>query len=159
MIFRALSTNERAEAPGYTHICEITADDLTQVTVAAAQTITVSTFNAGDQMIRVFWYLKRPFENTADAAFNATTVSVGDTAAVTTHLVAAEANLNGTEIIYRTGNTTVLYTAADILTVTFNSMAAKALVNLNRGDLVLLFGRSRLRELGDSLASPRYTKP
>jgi hypothetical protein len=159
MIFRSLSTNERAEAPGYTHICELTADDLTQVTVAAAQTITVAPFSAGDQMMRVFWYLKRPFENTADAAFNTTTVSVGDTAAVTTHLVAAEANINGTEIIYRTGNTTVLYTTADILTVTFNSMAAKALVNINRGDLILLFGRSRLKELGDSIAVPRYAKP
>jgi hypothetical protein len=159
MTFRALSTNERAEAPGYTHIAEVTAEDLTNATLAAAQTITLAPLRAGDQMIRVFWYLKRPFENTADAAFNTTTVSVGDTALVTTHLAAAEANVNGTEIIYRTGNTTVLYTAADILTVTFNSMAAKALASINRGDLVLLFGISRLKELGDSLASPRYAKP
>jgi len=159
MIFRSLSTNERAEAPGYTHLCEVTADDLTQATVATAQTITVSTFNAGDQMIRVFWYLKKSFQNTADAAFNTTTVSVGDTALVTTHLAAAETNTNGSFVTYRTGNTLVLYTAADILTVTFNAMAAKALSSINRGDLVLLFGRSRLKELGDSIASPRYAKP
>jgi hypothetical protein len=84
---------------------------------------------------------------------------VGDTALVTTHLAAAEANINGTEIIYRTGNTTVLYTAADILTVTFLPVtAAKNCLSLNRGDLILLFGISRLKEIGDGVAAPRYAK-
>ena len=159
MIFRTLSTNEKAEAPGYSHIAEITADDLTQSTVTTVQTITLTAIRAGDQMMRVFWYLKRPLENTADVANNTTTVSVGDNAAVTTHLVAAEANLNGTEIIYRTGNTTVLYTASDILTVTFTPKTGTALSVINRGDLILLFGISRLKELGDALAVPRYAKP
>ena len=109
-------------------------------------------------MIRVFWYLRRAFENTADAAFNSDTISVGDDAGVATHLAAQEANINGTEIIYATGNTVVLYTAASNLKVTVNSMAAKSLSNLNRGELLLLFGFSRLKEIGNGVPAPRYAK-
>lgn len=157
--FRPLSTNERAESPGYTHICVVTSEDLTQATVATAQTITVSTFLTGDQMMRVAWRLRAPFQVTTDAAFNTCTVSVGDTALVTTHLAAAETNLNGSFVTWRTGNTVVLYTANDILTVTFNSMAAKALSNINRGELHLLFGISRLKAISDGQALPKYNKP
>jgi hypothetical protein len=158
MQVRTLSTNERAEAPGYTHVAIITADDLTQATANTAQTITLLALKAGDQIMRVLWHLIRAFENTADAAFNSDTVSVGDTAAVTTHLAAAEANVNGTEIIYRTGNTVVLYTAADILTVTFNSMAAKSLVNLNRGELRLFFALARVKNVSDAMPSTQIAK-
>lgn len=158
MKFRPLTTNERAETPTFTHVAIITADDLTQATANTLQTITLCALAAGDVVQRVMWYLRRAFENTADAAFNSDTVSVGDTAAVTTHLAAAEANINGTEIIWRTGNTAVLYTAADVLTVTINSMAAKSLVNINRGELLLFFSLSRVKFAVDAIASSQIAK-
>jgi hypothetical protein len=158
MKIRPLTTNERAETPGYTHVAVITADDLTQATANTAQTITLFALKVGDIVKRIGWYLRVPFQNTADAAFNSDTVSVGDTAAVTTHLAAAEANLNGTEIIWRTGVVNVLYTAADILTVTFNSMAAKSLLNLNRGELILFISLERMKDVADAMASTQISK-
>ena|SRR5439155_14152665 len=158
MKFRPLSTNERAETPGYTHVGIITADDLTQATANTLQTITFTALRAGDAVLGVFWYLKTPFRNTADAAFNSDTISLGDTAAVTTHLTAAEANANGTFVTFRLGTTGVLYTAADILTVTINSMAAKSLVNINRGELLVFYRLSRVKDSGDALAATAIAK-
>jgi hypothetical protein len=157
--FRTLSTNERAESPGYTNICVVTSEDLTSATVTTVQTITVATFNAGDQMMRVAWRLRAPFQNTADATNNTTLISVGDTAAVTTHLTTAETNLNGAFVTWRTGNTLVLYTANDILTVSFTPKTATAPSVINRGELHILFGISRLKAISDGVASPRYNKP
>jgi hypothetical protein len=158
MKVRPLTTNERAETPGFTMVAVLTADDLTQATLAALQTITICALQTGDVIQRVAWYLRIPFQNTLDVGFNTTTVSVGDTAAVTTHLTAAEANINLTEIIWRIGNTPVLYVAPDILTVTFNSMAAKALVNINRGELHLFFALSRLKFVSDAMAAVGIAK-
>ena len=158
MKVRVLSTNERAENLGFTHVAIITADDLTQATANTLQTITIIALAAGDVIRKVLWYLRVPFQNTADAAFNSDTISVGDTAAVTTHLAAAEANLNGTEIIWRIGSTAVLYTAADGLTITINSMAAKSLVNINRGELFLLFALERSKYVIDGVASSQIAK-
>lgn len=159
MIFRTLTTNERAEMLGFSHVGVVTADDLTQATAAAAQTLQFAALAPGDQILRVAWYLKTPFQNTADAAFNATTVSVGDVAAVTTHLAAAETNVNGTEIIWRAGNTAVLYTAVDKFAVTFNSMAAKALASLNRGELHIYAAISRLKAVSDAIGAASPFKP
>jgi hypothetical protein len=158
MNVKPLTTNERAETPGFTHVAIITADDLKQATANTAQTITLFALAAGDVVKRIGWYLRVPFQNTADAAFNTTTASVGDTAAVTTHLAAAETNLNGTEIIWRTGVVNVLYTAADIFTITFNAMAAKSLVNLNRGELILFVSLERMKYVADAVASSSIAK-
>jgi len=141
-----------------THVAILTADDLTQTVVATLQTFTLCALQPGDIIRKTAWYLRVPFQNTLDAAFNTTTVSMGDTAAVTTHLAAAEANLNGTEIIWRVGSVVVLYTAADILTVTFNSMAAKALSSINRGELLLFFALERLKFVADAIASTVIAK-
>ena len=141
--FRSLTTNERAEIPSFTHIAIVTADDLTTTTANTVQTITLATLAAGDQVHRVKWYLSTPFQNTADNTNNATTASVGDSAAVTTHLAAGETNLNGTELIWRTVNTTVGYTAGDIFTVTFTPKTATALNVINRGELRLLVALCR----------------
>lgn len=159
MKLRVLTTNERAESPGYTHVLVITADDLTVTTVATLQTLTVCPLNAGDQIMRVAWHLRRAFENTADAAYAVQTVSVGDDAGVATHLAAGEVNINGTELIWRTGNTVVLYTAGSNLTVTFTAPAAgKAVASLNRGELLIYFALSRLKFISDAIASSQIAK-
>src|SRR4029450_2623102 len=92
MLLRPLTTNERAETPGFTHVARITADDLTNATVAAAQTIDLATLAKNDIIFRVAGYIRVPFQNTLDAAFNTTTVSIGDTSGVAALAVAGEGN-------------------------------------------------------------------
>jgi hypothetical protein len=78
---------------------------------------------------------------------------------VATHLAAAEIMLLGTEIIYRVGNTAVLYTAPSSFTVTVLPVtAAKTGASLNRGELIVIAGISRLKEVGDGQGLPKYLK-
>jgi hypothetical protein len=158
MKFRALTTNERAETPGFTHVGIITADDLTTTTVTVVQTITFCALAAGDQVLRVMWHLKTPFQNTADATNDSTTVSVGDTALVTTHLTAGQANLNGTEVIWRATNTAVLYTAADVFTATITPKTASAVSVINRGELLIYVSLARVRYVSEAMSATPIAK-
>ena len=160
MLLRPLTTNERAETPTFTHVARITADDLTQATVAAAQTIDLATLQKNDIILRVAGYIRVPFQNTLDAAFNTTTVSIGDTSGVAALAAAGEANANGTFV-----NTLGLvlpggkiYTAADTFRVTFNAMAGKALVNLNRGEYYVFGTICRLADVANAMAAARISK-
>lgn len=153
MQVRPLTTNERAESPGYTHVAQINSDDLTTATNNTAQTITICALKIGDVIGRVQDFVKTNFENTADAAFNATTRSLGDNSAVTTHTSAAETNDNGTVVYSKFSNTAVgPYTAANTLTVTFNAMAAKNLAALDAGELVVLFQLIRGKNIVDAVS-------
>jgi hypothetical protein len=161
MLLRPLTTNERAETPGFTHVARITADDLTQATVATAQTIDLATLAKNDIILRVAGYIRVPFQNTLDSpGFNSTTVSIGDTSGVAALAVAGEANANGTFVntlgTVLTGGK--LYTAADTLRVTFNSMAGKALANLNRGEYYVFAAICRLAEVANAMAAARISK-
>jgi hypothetical protein len=157
MLVRPLTTNERAEIPGFTHIAIITANDLTQTTVATAQAFTLCGVKAGDILYRAIGEPVVPFQNTLDAAFNSDTVSLGDTGLATRHLAATEANQNGT-FLKVMGNTPYLYTAADSLIATVNSMAAKALNNINRGEYHFLFCLTRSRLISDAVVRTGPTK-
>lgn len=160
MLLRPLTTNERAETPGFTHVARITADDLTNATVAAAQTIDLAALAKNDIILRVAGYIRVPFQNTLDAAFNSTTVSIGDTSGVAALAAAGEANANGTFVntlgTVLTGGK--LYTAADTFRVTFNSMAGKALNNLNRGEYYVFAAICRLSEVANAMAAARISK-
>jgi hypothetical protein len=79
-----------------------------------------------------------PFQNPGDTAFNSTTVDVGDTASATRWFTAKQVNANsGSLITGQQFNATLggPYAAGQFLTVNFNSMAAKSLVNLKVGEL------------------------
>jgi hypothetical protein len=160
MLVRPLTTNERAETPGFTHVARITADDLTNATAAAAQTIDLASLQKNDIILRVAGYIRVPFQNTLDAAFNSDTVSIGDTSGVAALAAAGEANANGTFVntlgTVLTGGK--IYTAADTLRVTFNSMAGKALVNLNRGEYFVFFALCRLADVANAMAAARISK-
>jgi len=164
MRFTKLSLNEWAT--GFTHSCEITMDDLTQTATATAQTLTLPyTFTIGEYVTRVTTYLKTPFSNSADAAFNTDTMSIGDSAGgVTTILAAIEVNLNGTYIPNKTavptGTPATGFTVGtSSLTVTFNSQTAKALNSLNLGNIVLMFAFHNPKILAISYeAGPSLTK-
>src|SRR5215468_6088942 len=95
MIVRKLSTNEAAEAPAFTHIAIVTADDLTQTAANTAQTINLCALKKYDIILRALGVPYVPFQNTGDAAFNSDTVSIGDTGSATRFTTATEANANG----------------------------------------------------------------
>jgi hypothetical protein len=138
----------------------ITADDLTVTVAATLQTIQFAALLPGDQILRVAWYLRVPFEVKGDASYAAQTVSIGDVAAVGTHLAAAEVNINGTEIIWRAGNTAVLYTAADKFAATFTAPAAgKSVSMLNKGELHVFTAVSRLKYVSDAVSASIISKP
>lgn len=159
MTVRPLTTNERAETPGYTHVATITADDLTNATAAAAQTITIANLKITDIIGRVQDYVKTSFRASADNAFNTSTRSIGDNTGVATHTTAAETNANGTVVTSKFSNTAVgPYTTANTLTVTFNAMAAKNLNSINRGELIVLFQLIRILPVVSAVASTGVTK-
>jgi hypothetical protein len=157
MIVRPLTTNERAETPGFTHVAQITADDLTQATAAAAQTFNLCGLKKWDIIERVAGVPVVPFQNTADPAFNSTTVSVGDPGGVAKFLAATEANENGAEIA-GLGNTPAIYGGANTLTATVNSMAGKSLLNINRGEYHIFFQLTRLSYVSDAIGRARISK-
>lgn len=139
MITRPLTTNERAETPGFTHIVVLTADDLTQATNNTAQAFVPFALKINDIIGRVQDFVVTSFQNSADAAHNTTTRSLGDTASATQYTAAAEMNTNGTVVASKFSNTAVgPYTTASNFTITINSMAGKALLAVNRGVYVVL---------------------
>jgi hypothetical protein len=152
MITRPLALHEMAAHRGMTHMSIITADDLTNATVAAAQSITLCNLVAGDIVAAIEDNVIVPFENTADAAFNTTTRSAGDTATgVAAYYAATQANKNGTVVTKNYSNTAVgPYTAADGIRITFNSMAAKSLSSINKGELHVFFSLLRVDQLSKS---------
>ncbi len=157
MLVRPLTTNERAETPGFTHVARITADDLTTTANATAQAITLCALKALDVVGRVMGIARTPFQNTADAAFNSDTVSIGDSGSATRWGAGVEANANGT-FLNQFSTTAVLYTANDSLIVTINSMTAKALNNINRGEYYVLFQLIRALDVVNAIAAARISK-
>lgn len=156
---RPLTVNESSLNAGMTHIASVNANDLTNTTNAAATTLTLCTLKAGDIMIKIAWRAKTFFKNSADAAFNTTTMSVGNIATgVAAHIAAIELNENGTEVRQGFVNTAVMYAAADSLTVTFNSMAAKNLNSLNVGEVEILFEILRPAVLEQAVGAKPITK-
>lgn len=159
MEVRPLTTNERAETPGYTHVAKITADDLTQTANATAQAITIAVLAIGDVIGRVQDWLKTNFQNTADAAFNTTTRSIGDNGSATRWGAAVEGNQNGTVVLSQFSNTAVgPYTSADALKVTISAMTGKNLNSINRGELIVLFQLIRAKRIVDAVASQAPVK-
>lgn len=155
---RPLTTNEQADNGGYNHIAVVTADALTQTTANTAQTITLCGIKIGDIIGKVLWRAKTYFKDASDAAFNTTTMSVGDDASVTTYKAAIELNVNGTEVSEGFTNTAVgPYTVASNLTVTFNAMVAKSLSNIDTGEVVILFQLQRIATLEQSTGSMPIT--
>ena len=165
MKFYPLTTNERAEI-GHTHALEVTADDLTQTTVTTAQTLTSTyQFGVGEFIERVSTYLKTPFENTADAAFLLSPMSVGDSVGgVATIQAAIETNKNGAFVTNKTsvpgGTPSTGFTAVTFLTVTFGTpTAGKKYIDINKGSIVVAMRAFKPSLLGTAISSgPPLTK-
>src|SRR4030095_4682700 len=111
---------------------------------------------ASDIVKRVLLHITTPFQNTADAAFNTTTISVGDTTTATRFVNASESNLNGTEVlnVFPGAVENVIYTTTAQLQLTINSMAAKSISNLNAGQGYILFAIDRAADPAREKAPP-----
>jgi hypothetical protein len=163
MTVKPLALHEQAANGGFTHFIRITADDLTNATLAAAQTFTAMNLVAGDVMAKTMDYVAIPFgvyaAGVLDATFNTTTRSIGDNT-VTTHIAAGEANANAitAATTTRLGNTPVTYSAANTFSVTFNSMAAKALSTINRGELHVFVQILRVKQVSAGQTASAISK-
>lgn len=143
MKFSPLTIEERA-ASGFTHRLDFSYRDIT----AGIANNTAKTWGAGflpavsgsDIVRESELHLTTPFQNTADAAFNSSTISFGDVTTATRFINASEANLNGTEVIDVVPGAVVnaIYVAAGQLQLTLNAMANKTVSDLNKGQAYIL---------------------
>lgn len=147
MITRPLAYQESVGHSGMTHVTVVTADDLTVTASNTAQSLSIA-LATGDILGAVEDSVVVNFQDASDTAFNSSTRSIGDNTAVTTHTAAAEANANGTVVPKKFSNTSVgPYTSANTLKITFNAMAAKALVDIDKGELHVYFRLLRVADL------------
>lgn len=142
---------EEQRATGFSHRAKVTFDALTEAAVNTAQTLPLLTVKAGQFVNRAAMVLVTPFKNSADAAFNSNTILVGDGndtdrflrsntagtglqvnangAYVAAHINPVAASANGLD------SAPYMYLAEDTVDLVFGSMAAKALNDLDAGEL------------------------
>lgn len=135
MKIQLLPTEERL-ALGATHRIQLFAEDLTEAAVATAQVIKLLDLGVGSLVRNVYLVNHQPFQNSADPAFNTTTVTVGDGGTANKFVTSTETNANGVVVRTKAGTgTQAAYDAAAALNVTVSAMAAKALASLDTGEL------------------------
>lgn len=142
-----LNEQEKAET-GYNWKAVITHADLTETTADTDMTIALISTAIGAIVKDAAFYLKTAFEDASDAALNDTKVSVGDGGSSARFLAAIQVNENGTEVdASGSANTTpYVYTAADTIDLTVESMAAKSLSNIDTGELWVYINSVELSE-------------
>jgi len=108
-------------------------EDLTEATANTAQTLTVDVL-AGMSGEVVENIIDEAFEDASDAAFNTTALIVGDGGGDDRLLTSTELNKNGTEVLYKKGTGVAFpFTADDTIDLKFAAMAAKSLVDIDKG--------------------------
>lgn len=108
-------------------------EDLTETTANTAQVLTFPiAARMSAQVVQSI--IDVPLEDESDNAFNTTTLIVGDGDNDDALLTSQELNVNGSEVPLKRGTGTVtVYTESDTIDLTFGSMAAKSLSNLDKG--------------------------
>jgi hypothetical protein len=140
MKFVPLSTEERLKHGGATHKATVTHADLTEETVNTAQTIELFPVVAKDAVKLIYDDLVTAFEDQSDAAFNSNAITVGDGGDLDRLLASQQVNVNGTEVVRKLGTGTMyIFTDADTVDLVVGSMAAKALSDIDKGELDLYF--------------------
>lgn len=130
-----LSAEETRETQ-HTHKFVLTHSDLTQAVDNTAQNITLATLPAGSVVNACAMKLVTPFEDSDDADLNTTTLVVGDAGSANRYLASTELNENGTEILFKSGtNVNFANVAATAVVAGFGSMAAKALEDIDVGEV------------------------
>jgi hypothetical protein len=160
MQFKELATQEKA-ASDFTHMGVLTANDLTQATANTAQSFNVALMPVGSFIEKTLLRLVTPFKDASDAAYNSTTVDIGDTGLATRFATTQQVNENGTEISAPVVNipaSPTVYAASQYLTVNFNSMAAKSLNLIDVGELHVLVKINDSKKLSDAQPATGLTK-
>ena len=152
MKITALSLQELASNRPWTHRAVLTPSDITMATANTEQVFTLFTTQRGDQILGFGFNLDVPFSNSADAAYNTTTIRIGDQDDDDIYLVATELNLNGTEVYqgYNSGDftqATGTYDAAKAIWVTLGAQTGKSLTSLNLGRVIILMALFRPTDL------------
>jgi hypothetical protein len=121
---------------GATHLVVVTHEDFTTATTNTPQTNLIFNVEAKMGVGCVAMVLKTPFEDTADAAHNQTSIVVGDGTDADEFLTATELNENGTEIYLKYGTAdSVAYTATGGVYLTVTPNAEDAVSALNAGEV------------------------
>ena len=135
-------------ALGFNTLAVLKAAHLTQATANTAQTFTIPV-EPGSIVRKVEGKLVTPFKDADDAAFNSTTIIVGDGGDTDRFMALQELNENGTEIRFPAGTGTVCrYTVADTIDITIGSMLGKSLANIDVGELHLYLDVVHLNRIG-----------
>jgi hypothetical protein len=135
-------TEIKALLSRFSHHITITHAMLTEAVANTAQVIELVA--VGDQVSVRDAAIKvvTEFADADDAAFNSTTVTVGDGGDADRFVESAQVNANGTAVAKKAGTAAAMagytYTTTDTIDITFNSMAAKALVDLDSGEILIL---------------------
>lgn len=140
MQIEALGTQEVAARDGATHRIIITHEDLTEAVADTDQVIQLKDALAGQVAEVVGMKLVTSFEDESDAAFNSILLSIGETGGdVDYYMTATQVNENGAEVDYKLGTgSKKVYLADDTLDLLVESMAAKSLVNIDKGEAHIL---------------------
>lgn len=119
---------------------KITHADLTEASADTDQVIALWTVPIGIYVADLIAVLITAFEDESDAALNDTKLQLGDGADPNRFVEAFQVNLNGTEVFHGPFllNKPHLYTAADTIDLLVESMTAKSLVNIDKGEVVIL---------------------
>ncbi|XHR29898.1 MAG: hypothetical protein ACFUZC_04955 [Chthoniobacteraceae bacterium] len=136
MLQEVLPYEERT-ALGATHRIRVFHTDLTQTTANTTQVVNLLEIPAGALVRNVFTRTTAKFADASDEDFNTTAVTIGDGTTANLYVTSTELNTNAaTPVRFKAGTgTQKAYDAAGALNVTFASMAAKALANLDSGEL------------------------
>lgn len=133
---------QTGQAKGANLLVEIGHADLTETATATAQTLSPITLAANQAIFLVHAEVAENFEDTADAANNTNTVTVGDGGSATRFLASHQINANGTPVAIKAGALTqpYLYTVADTVDFFFGApTTGKTLAALNKGRYLAYF--------------------
>jgi hypothetical protein len=145
-----LIEEQQANNGGFTHVAVIEADDLTTTTANTAQDITLGTVPKGWIINKTMARLVTPFKDVSDAAYNSTTLIVGDAGSSNRYITSAQLNENGTEItIPQYNNTAYQVTADTAIVAEFGSQSGKSLRNIDKGEVHIFFQLIDTRVLSD----------
>lgn len=158
--FLPLALQEEAAHGGFTHMAIITADDLNETTANTTQAISLAAIPITAIIQKLEIRLQVPFEDLSDAAFNVTSVTVGDSGSATRFIGASELNRNGTEIVVPIFTNTAYgpVTAAETILATFTSMSGKSLTNIDKGELHIFVQVLDTKVLSDVKGNSTITK-
>lgn len=134
--FRSLHESPRR----FTHLFVVTSADLTEVTANTAQSVALITLPANSLLVSAATFLKVPFADASDAAFNNNVLIVGDAGDTDRAIASQQVNLNGTEVLAKAQASTIpfAYETATVINANFAAMSAKSLSDLDAGEVHIL---------------------